>query len=225
MRRITLFAVAALLAGVAVAIAQPGGGETPDGEAIAAEAKSFGECVSTAAQAGVENPTEACAELRPVRTGDPRGSDENGRSNHAKACEEREKRDGAFGRCVSERASAFGRCVADQAGSGAQNPTAACADLKPGNGGGNGNGNGANGDQVSGNAGPPEGVPTGKPEGTPQGPPGGVPQGKPEGAPSGPPSSAPSGKPEGTPSGPPEGVPPGKPEGTPGGPAAGRPGG
>jgi hypothetical protein len=222
MRKITLLAIAALLAGTAVAVAQPGGEGAPDGASIAAEASSFGECVSAAAEAGVENPTETCAELHPARNGDARGSGENGGSdNHAKACEEQEKRSGEFGRCVSERASAFGRCVADQARSGSGNPTAACADLRPGNG----NGNGANGDEVSGNAGPPEGVPTGKPEGTPQGPPAGVPQGKPEGTPSGPPASTPSGKPEGTPSGPPEGVPQGKPEGTPGGPPAGRPGG
>jgi len=73
--------------------------------------------------------------------------------NHAQACADVPKEDGAFGDCVSESASAFGRCVAEAAQTGEGNPTDACADLKPGR---PGDGNGGNGDpETLGNGGEP----------------------------------------------------------------------
>lgn len=64
---------------------------------------------------------------------------------HASECAEETKQGGAFGACVSERASAFGRCVADAAKAGDGPPTEGCAELKPDNGNGpNGNGDGDN---------------------------------------------------------------------------------
>jgi len=202
------------IGGATVAIAQNGPPEDPG--AIAAEASAFGKCVADAAKAGETNPQEACADLKPGggNESDDEGNGGPAEDTHPGACQGEPKEDGSFGKCVSERASAFGRCVAEAAKAGNGNPTAACADLKPSNGGGNGEANGGEGTPN----GPPEGVPTGKPSGTPSGPPEGVPTGKPSGTPSGKPETPPSGKPEGTPSGPPEGVPQGKPEGTPGGP-------
>jgi hypothetical protein len=86
---------------------------------------------------------------------------------HASECADEVKQGGAFGACVSERASAFGRCVADAAKAGNGSPTQACADLKPGNGNGAnddgngaGNGNGNDNGNANGDSGNGEGVTT-----------------------------------------------------------------
>jgi hypothetical protein len=211
MKRAAIAAALVLaLGGTAIAIAQPGEGGLPeDPGAIAEGASSFGQCVSDASGAGVENPAEACSELKPDPEGQGNGDEGAGNDDDtfAAQCAGESKEDGSFGECVAEHASAFGQCVRANAEAGVVNPAAACADEFPGHGQ---PGNGTIG-------GPPEGTPSGPPEGTPSGPPEGTPSGPPEGTPSGPPEGTPSGPPEGTPSGPPEGTPSGPPEGTPGG--------
>jgi hypothetical protein len=223
MKRSALAAALVLALGAAtMAIAQSGDGPPDDPGAIADSASPFGECVSDAAQQGVEDPAAACEELKPEGNGSDgeNGSEDGGpaEDSHAAACAGESKEDGSFGECVSERASAFGKCVAANANGDSGNPTEACAHLKPGGGG----------PPEGTPQGPPEGTPQGPPEGTPQGPPEGTPQGPPEGTPQGPPDGTPNGPPEGTPQGtpqgPPAGVPQGKPEGTPGPPAGAGPG-
>ena len=212
MKRSALAAALVLALGAAtIAIAQSGDAPPEDPGTIADSASAFGKCVSDAAQQGVEDPEAACEELRPEGDGSDgdNGSEDGGPAGntHAAACTGESKEDGSFGECVSERASAFGKCVAANANGDSGNPTEACMDLKPGDGG------------------PPERTPQGPPDGTPQGPPEGTPQGPPDGTPNGgPPQGTPQGPPEGTPQGAPEGVPQGKPEGTPGPPAGGGPG-
>jgi len=211
MKRSALAAALVLVLGAAtMAIAQSGDAPPEDPGTIADSASAFGECVSDAAQHGVEDPEAACEALKPEGDGSDgdNGSEDGGPAGdtHAAACAGESKEDGSFGECVSERASAFGKCVAANANGDSGNPTEACVHLKPGDG--------------EPPQGPPEGTPQGPPEGTPSGPPEGTPQGPPEGTPSG----APHGPPEGTPQGVPAGVPQGKPEGTPGPPVGAGPG-
>jgi hypothetical protein len=60
--------------------------------------------------------------------GDPAANE----NNFPAQCADQDKSEGAFGKCVSEKASAFGKCVAEAAKSRSGNPTESCADLKPG---------------------------------------------------------------------------------------------
>ena len=171
MRKAAMAAALVLaLGGTAIAIAQPGNGGPPeDPGAIAEEASSFGQCVSEASEAGVENPAEACSELKPGPEGQGNGGDGAGKRGDTfpAQCQGEDKEDGSFGECVAEQASAFGQCVSTNAEAGVVNPAAACAEEFPGRGQpGNGNG-------------PPEGTPAGPPEGTPFGPPEGTPGGAP----------------------------------------------
>ena len=215
LKAVLLAAAAAVFAAGALAVAQPGGEGSPPVDPELGSA--YGECVSTAAEAGAEDPAAECQDLRPGPPEDAGGrgdGESDAASRFDELCGDESKDDGSFGKCVAEHASSFGKCVAANAEAGTVNPAAACAELRPGNGPPEGVPNG-----------PPEGVPSGPPEGTPSGPPEGVPSGPPEGTPSGPPEGVPSGPPEGTPSGPPEGTPSGPPEGVPSGPPEGRGGG
>ncbi len=75
----------------------------------------------------------------------------------AEECSAADKGSGAFGECVSERASAFGRCVSAASERGEPDPEEVCADLRRGdgddpaeNGGGNGAANGEEPDEGDG---------------------------------------------------------------------------
>ncbi len=192
MKRAAFTAALVLVLGSGVlAIAQPGDGEGPpdDPGAIGADASSFGQCVAEAAQAGIENPDQHCAELKPGGEGEGNGDNgggegERGEDTFAAQCADRDKEDGSFGECVAALASSFGQCVRSNSDAGVANPAAACAELRPGRGG-------------DGNGGPPPGTPSGPPAGTPNGPPEGTPNGPPEGTPSGPPAGTPQGRPSG----------------------------
>jgi len=197
MRKSAIAAAVVLAVGAtAIAVAQPSFDTPPeDPSTVSDQASAFGKCVSDASEAGAENPTEVCADLKPGANGDGNG-EENGNGNsdetYAAQCAGESKEDGSFGKCVSELASSFGKCVSANAKAGVKNPAAACAEEFPGRG--NPGGNGTAG-------GPPEGVTTGKPEGTPSGKPSGTPGGKPDSTPAGKPDGVPSGKPGGTPGG------------------------
>lgn len=236
-RRVLIPVLATILAvPAAFAVAQPGGGEDPEG------ASSFGDCVSEAGLEGRPNPAQFCREQGVFPPGeDPqRNVNGDGRENSQNGEEGR-----SFGQCVAENAqeieqsgegrqalfegcgapgnSEFGLCVARNAlalGDGSAqgaNPTEGCD--RPGRGP---NGDGANGVPDGVSTGPPPGVPTGPPEnvgppsGVTTGPTGGVSPGPPSDTPSGPPAgggqfqpgSSPAGPPAETPGagGPPEGA-------------------
>ena len=94
-----LTAAAAVFAASALAVAQPGGEGTPPVDPELGSA--YGECVSTAAQAGAENPAAECEDVRPGPPEDA-GGGSDGESDAAgrfdELCGDESKDDGSFGK-------------------------------------------------------------------------------------------------------------------------------
>jgi hypothetical protein len=222
-RKVLIPVLAAILAvPAAFAVAQPGGGEDPEG------AGSFGPETFPPGEVSERNGDGTVGPLQNGENGEEGRSFGECVAENARQIENGEGREALFDGCGAPGNSEFGLCVAQNAlalGNGSAqgaNPTEGCD--RPGEGP---DGGGANGVPDGISAGPPPGVPAGPPEnfgppsGVTAGPSGDFSPGPPSNTPSGPPVSGGQVQPDRTPDGPPAGTPggAGPPEG------AGPPGG